>query len=232
MPADIDFLKAHMDLLGSPYSVRAILLKKPNSKYEDFVHLVHEMIDSSLYDMQNNRMHYQDLHEEGLTSVLTTFFRSNGIQASEKLNNGHCDIVIELMDKQWQWMGEAKIHRDYAYLHKGMNQLFGRYTSGDEGQDHGGMIIYIKNINATKVIDDWEKYLHDELSCCKKLTRDNNRSDLSFKSEHAHNSGRSFHVKHVGIMLHYKPDDDKNIKPKADRKKAKVADLSQKNKHT
>lgn len=223
MPAlsDIDCLKAHMDFHGMGFSIRAILLKRPDTEYRDFVTLIHDMIDSSLRDMQNNRMHYQKLGEEGLTSVLTASIRSHGIQASEKLNNGHCDVVIELNDKHWQWMGEAKIHRDYAYLHKGMNQLFGRYTSGDEDQDHGAVIIYIKNVNAVNVIDEWKAYLRAELPCCQKIIDSDKRKDLSFHSEHMHDSGRTFFVKHVGISLNYKPDDKKNIKLKAARRVTK-----------
>ena len=176
--------------------------------------------------MQKNRKFYYEGGEEALTHELTKPFRTLGFRAGEVMNNGHCDILIELDNKDWQWLGEAKKHKDYAYLHKGMNQLLKRYSDGDENHDHGGMVIYISNVKGKDVIDDWKHYLQHELPCFQQMTPSKKRRDYSFNSEHAHDSGRTFHVKHIGIWLHHKPDDEINIKPKAERiekQKAPVA---------
>jgi hypothetical protein len=60
-----DSLLASMGVAGR-YLVKLAQLRT----YEDFVGLVHDVIDDSIRYMQDAPQHHQDRHEEALTNVL------------------------------------------------------------------------------------------------------------------------------------------------------------------
>ncbi len=196
---------------SAPLALKSVLLKGRSVSYEDFLRFIYEVLDHSVYYMQKNSRNYRELDEVALTNILIKDFHVLGINALPEVdNNGHCDITIEIKEKRWIWLGEAKIHKDYDYLHKGLNQLLKRYSVGDEFQDHGGVIIYIKQAKGAKIVKEWRERIIKERKDCENTCNCDTRPDCSFTSFHPEHekTGLPFYVKHIGILMHYHPDDD------------------------
>ncbi len=181
--------------------------------YNDFVALIHDVIDQSVRYMMRNPQHHQNKREESLTDTLLQHFDALNIEARPETSvGGHCDIVIEHRAKGWLWLGEAKKHSNYEHLNGGMNQLLDRYAMADEGQDQGGLVIFIFNRKAAKVIQKWRKLVVNRDDCAD-TTDSPTRQKLSFFSHHPETdqTGLDFHVKHIGVPLYHAPDDKKPL---------------------
>jgi hypothetical protein len=105
----------------------------------------------------------------------------------------------------YKWLGEAKIHKDYAWLVEGLNQLQKRYATGREAGS--GLLIYIKGSNAQAVLDEWCRRLELSKECNLKSTEDADKAEkLAFWSLHAHEgSGLEIRTKHLGVALYHNP---------------------------
>jgi len=129
-----------------------------------------------------------------------------GFQASHDTDvGGHCDVVVSGREN-FLWLGEAKTHKDYDWLYKGFQQLCTRYSTGLPGQDYGGMLIYCYGQNVLEVMRRWRTRLSGErpdlrIEECK-------GNPLNFRSIHLHDvSGLPYTVRHVPILLYFKPED-------------------------
>jgi len=167
---------------------------------------VEAAIDWIAQEHAKTPQHRHKRDEDELTTDLITDLKAMGFDAShDKDYGGHADIVIEAREN-FLWLAEAKIHRDYAWLLKGFQQLDTRYSTGLPGQDTGSLIIYCKRRRVDLVMDRW----------CEELARA--RPDVSItvcaenplirRSSHRHErTGLLFRVRHVPISIYFKPDD-------------------------
>lgn len=178
------------------------------SSYEQFISVLYNDIDNIIAGIQENpELRLKD-DENRLTIDIVHMLKMLGYNADhDRKIGGHTDISVRGKNHHL-WIGEAKIHGGYDDLYSGFKQLCTRYSTGDHNQDRGGLIIYIRNKDAAKVIREWKERFQDcdleelVLSHCPE------RPDFVFYSTHKHErSGRPFCVKHIGVMLYFDPKD-------------------------
>lgn len=179
------------------------------NNYDDFVDNLYIQIDKILGNFEKNPELHQHDSEDRMTIEIANGLNLIGYNVThEEKIGGHADLSVKHRNG-WLWIGEAKIHSDYGYLWQGFQQLTTRYTTGNDNQNAGGLIIYIRNKNAKSVIDTWKERLNtnygiQEFSPCPK------RESFSFFTRHVHSrSGIPFNVRHMGVVLGFDPRDRK-----------------------
>ena len=192
--------------------------------YDKFVEILYEDIDEIIQDIQENPELRKDDAEDRLTIEILLNLRRLGYDASHDTKiGGHTDLFVK-HNKGYKWIGEAKIHDGNAYLWGGFMQLTERYSIGDDRQKDGGMLIYLKISDADKVMKSWENYLasqnlqdYEHHPCSK--------NSLYFFSKYKHTkSGLIFTVRHMIVLLYFKPQDsskDNSITQVSPKRKAK-----------
>ncbi|MDY6939765.1 MAG: hypothetical protein SWY16_19200 [Cyanobacteriota bacterium] len=176
--------------------------------YEDFIGVLYADIDKIIYQTQENPELCQEDSEDKLTLDIKKQLCCMGYDATHELKiGGHCDLVVK--KNNFIWIGEAKKHSSYPYLWKGFQQLMTRYSTGDDNQKDGGILIYIFIKNAQSVMQKWKNYLSE-----KELTGYSSNScplrKLAFFSNHTHErSGLAFKIRHMPVILYFNPKDKK-----------------------
>ncbi|WP_143016670.1 hypothetical protein [Paraburkholderia phenazinium] len=180
--------------------------------YEDFVRILYIDIDQCLAKIEEDPDVRSTDGEDRLTAELIGMLCSRTYDAShdEKIG-GHSDIVVRHA-AGYLWVGEAKIHSDYAYLEKGFNQLTTRYSPGTPNADQGALIAYVRVADCAGVLSTWRERLQKlglpEYSEAECPARDN----LAFFSTHKHEgSGRPMRVRHIAVKQHFNPKDRKVV---------------------
>lgn len=151
------------------------------------------------------RQHKQNKSEDELTCECVDALCNMGFLAEHDTQyGGHCDIVVK-GNANFVWLGEAKIHRSYDWLKKGLQQLLTRYASGISAHSYGGIVIYCFGKNAQEVLENWRNRVGEELSIIRSEPGD---EPLFFRSWHQHEgSGLEFEVKHQILPLFHMPKD-------------------------
>ncbi|MEQ9486933.1 NACHT domain-containing protein [Coleofasciculus sp. F4-SAH-05] len=172
----------------------------------DFIRGFYEDIDKVIYQIQENPELRQNDTEDRLTIDIVNQLRNFGYNAShDTKSGGHVDITVR--KNGFLWLGEAKIYKDNNYLWEGFLQLTTRYSSGDSNQEHGGLLIYIRDEDASSIMEKWQNYLLEK-SLADYSFRPCHIRSLAFISTHRHErSGQAFHVRHIPVMLHFAPKD-------------------------
>ena len=174
--------------------------------YDEFIDILYDDLDRIVSLIEENpELHKKD-SEDRITIEITRSLRHQGYQAShETKHGGHCDVLVSRGN--FCWIGEAKKHNGYDYLMEGFLQLTTRYSTGDDYQQAGGMLIYHFEKNTHKVMTEWANRLTEVglpdftiCPCCKRK--------LPFYSSHTHEkSGLPFKVRHIPVMFHFDPKD-------------------------
>jgi hypothetical protein len=174
--------------------------------YSEFVEVLYRDIDRIIYKIQENPELRQNDSEDRLTIDIINLLCMMGYNASHDTKvRGHADILVVKND--FMWIGEAKIHSSYPYLWKGFQQLSTRYSVADSNQKDGGIIIYIRQANAREVMDKWRKHLLKKNLSNYSCTTCEIRK-LCFFTSHEHvSSGEPFRIRHMPVILHFKPQD-------------------------
>lgn len=182
------------------------------NSYEQFIKLLYQDIDKCIRSMEEDPAIRANDGEDRLSEDFKMFLRPIGYHVThdEKIG-GHCDLVVRHPHNAYIWLGEAKIHNSYEYLKQGFNQLCTRYSLGTTNATQGGLLIYIRQQKAAKIITEWQTRLTecnlDDYSVQNCPTRPN----LAFFSTHCHeSSGLPFTVRHMAIVLHFDPQDKKS----------------------
>jgi len=120
-----------------------------NLEFEyDFIRVLYEDIDKVIAQIQENPELRQNDTEDRLTIDIVNQLHILGYNASHDTKiGGHVDITVR--KNGFLWLGEAKIYRDNTYLWEGFTQLTTRYSIGDSNQEHGGLLIYIRDEDAS-----------------------------------------------------------------------------------
>lgn len=180
----------------------------PTLGYECFVDVLELDIDECIKIIEEDPGIRKKDGEDRLSAELIAMLRGRSYQAThdEKIG-GHSDIVVK-HPKGYLWLGEAKIHKDYNYLLKGFNQLCTRYARGTPDADRGAIIIYAFGKDVSAVITKWRKHLEEQSFENYSSSDCPIRGTLGFRSTHKHcSSGRSYRVRHVGVVLNFDPQD-------------------------
>jgi len=161
--------------------------------YQEFVEVLYLDIDHIVNRIQKNPELRKDDKEDRLSIDIVNQLDCYGYNASHDTKiGGHADIVVRR--DSFMWIGEAKIHSSYDYLWKGFQQLCTRYSIGDSNQSEGGILIYIKNKDATSVMTKWQKHL-DTKNLQNLVYHSCPSLNLAFFSTHKHiRSGLAFKV--------------------------------------
>ena len=178
-----------------------------NLGFEDaLIRNLYKDIDKIISQIQENPELRQDDNEDRLNIEIVDQLRSLGHEASHETKiNGNVDIVVRKND--FLWLGEAKIYRGNNSLWEGFLQLTTRYSIGDFNQENGGLLIYIREEDASSIMQKWQKYLIEK-SLPDFSYRPYKMKSLAFISTHKHErSGQPFHVRHIPVMLHSDPKD-------------------------
>jgi hypothetical protein len=192
------------ELAGFPSRVLA-------ETYDKFIQVLYKDIDKIIYQLQENSELLQSDTEDRLTLSILHGLRCMGYSAShEQKIGGHVDLAVK--KGNFTWIGEAKIHSDYEYLWQGFQQLTTRYSTGDDNQSDGGLLIYIRTRNAKQVVQKWQEHLTTKslpgysIQPCK-------IRNLGFFSIHTHQrSGCDFKVRHMPVILYFNPQDKSGLK--------------------
>lgn len=163
------------------------------------------VVEYSYSSLIKNSHLNQDQGEDELSVTIVEQLKLLAIQAShDTQTRGHCDIHVEGAD-HFLWIGEAKIHKDYAWLEDGFKQLSTRYATGGYGQNSGEIIIYCRVQNGAKVLREWHKRLQAAFDDIE-VVEDAIDTRLWFRTRHiCENSGLPFHVRHRLLPMHFNP---------------------------
>ncbi|WEY37752.1 hypothetical protein [Paraburkholderia sp. SUR17] len=183
------------------------------ASYAEFVTVLYRDIDQCVAKIEEDPHIRSKDGEDRLTAELIAMLCSRMYDAShdEKVG-GHSDIVIR-HPAGYLWVGEAKIHKDYAYLEKGFNQLTTRYLPGTPHADEGALIVYVRVADCAGVVSEWRERLsalvlpeYSDADC-------ERRKELGFFSEHKHEgSGRKIRIRHIAVKQHHDPKDKRPAK--------------------
>ncbi|WP_417787514.1 hypothetical protein [Stutzerimonas xanthomarina] len=195
---------AALGLAGLANSIKRYTL----TTYSQFVDVLYADLTEALSIIQENPELRQEDEEDRLTIEIVSILRGMGYNAEhERKVGGHTDISVRGRDR-FLWIGEAKIHDSYKYIFQGFQQLCTRYSTGDSGQDCGGLLIYIPNKNAANVVRTWRKRIENEGIEDLAILDCEERPDMVFYTTHKHErSGRTFKVKHIGVSIYFDPKD-------------------------
>lgn len=177
------------------------------TSYQDFVKTIYSALDSSISYLEDNPGIRQEDSEDRTTIEIVGHLKQRGYDADHDTKiNGHVDIVVRNR-AGYKWLGEAKKHTAYPWLHQGFEQLCTRYSRGTQNQNQGGILIYIRTKDAKSVISKWKDHLtsHAEWKDLR-FEECAEKPGLYFYTEHQHDSsGLPYRVRHMGIVLHHDP---------------------------
>jgi hypothetical protein len=200
-------LKAVSGLLGLS-SLSNSIRRVTAASYEQFIEALYIDLSGIISIIQENPELRKGDGEDRLTIEIIGSLRAMGYDAGhEGKVGGHADILVRGRDN-FLWIGEAKIHSSYDYLFQGFQQLCTRYSTGDTGQDCGGLIIYIRNKDSANVISEWRKRMPAYEIKGLYFSGCSTRPDFVFNTTHVHErAGVPFKVKHIGVSLYFEPKD-------------------------
>lgn len=196
--------------------------------YQAFADKVEEAIDGILDRMAENPQLRLNKSEDELTVEIIDNLRTMGVEATlTSTVGGHCDVVVR-GKRNFAWLGEAKIDHDLPWILKGYRQLFTRYSTGQDDQNRGGLIIYVRKPRADIVLADWKAELAaNEPSSS---TLDCPKRRLAFLSDQTHpRTGAAYRVRHVATSLFFEPQDRQASPPKRAGRPAKSSDRKSSN---
>ena len=193
--------------------------------YDEFIRVLYIDIDYCIAKIEEDPFVRRDDGEDRLTAELINMLNCKNYDvAHDEKVGGHSDIVVRHL-AGYLWLGEAKIHKDYAYLEKGFNQLCTRYAPGTPNADQGALIMYIRVEDCASVVSEWRSRLR-ALDLPEYTDEDcPSRDVLAFYSQHKHEgSGRVMRVRHLAVKQHFDPKDrTPSQKPRDDSASPQVA---------
>lgn len=174
--------------------------------YDEFIQVLYKDIDKIIHQLQENPELLQNDTEDRLTLTIVNNLLNMGYNAlHEPKIGGHVDLAVA--KGNFKWLGEAKIHHDYEYLWQGFQQLTTRYSTGDDNQSDGGLLIYIKVKDAKQVIEKWQEHLTSKNLPGYSIRQCEAKSTCFFSIHIHQRSGRDFKVRHMPVILHFSPQD-------------------------
>lgn len=170
---------------------------------EEFEAAFDQALDVAVRFLEQNSKEFNELGENGLSSVLAGKLSCPGLSVTRETNsNGHVDLTIEAEHSTppRTKLGEAKIYDGPKNHFGGLNQLLSRYTTGRETR--GLVITYVRQKNIVAKM----KGIRDEMDEVNPENQTGRTSDhtlrWSFVSTHNHSSGEDVEVAHVGINMY------------------------------
>lgn len=194
-----DICKRH----GEEGLLRYIEIKYPQSGAE-FLRRLYSEIKAIVDHLESTAQDKQEDSEDKLTRYVMGLLNQTGYTAThDQDQKGHTDLLVS--SGGFRWLGEAKLHDDYAWLFHGLEQLQTYATGREAGY---GLLIYLRVQNAQAVMDEWRTRLSQSSNSYLKSMNDGDEP-LTFWSIHQHEaSGADMNTKHIGVSLYYRPPRD------------------------
>ncbi len=171
---------------------------------ESFEVAFDKLLEKAIIGLQQNCKDYSALNENGLSSVLAQALQMPGLNVQrEPSSNGHVDIMVTV-DHSFPLkikLIEAKIYDGPAYHIEGLNQLLGRYTTGQETR--GIILEYVKRKDIAGLVKKIREAMDGQLPCQQKGTTQDHILKWSFLSCHKHSSGEDLDVAHIGCNMYH-----------------------------
>ncbi|MEI2429056.1 hypothetical protein RDV84_23830 [Lysobacter yananisis] len=181
------------------------------STHEEFVESVEIDLERIIRGLESGAAVREEDGEDRLTEeIINCLCQLSYIAAHDENYNGHSDVVVRWKQKEFVWIGEAKIHSGYDYLWDGFLQLTTRYSTGTNSCNHGGMLVYIRNVDANSVVHRWNEELNTRAfdDGEKVAAHVDSKNSLRLTSTHKHKkSGLPYVTRHFGVVLHVGPED-------------------------
>lgn len=182
-----------------------------STSYDEFISTLYKDIDLAVSELESNCQLMQDDSEDKLSGFIVSQLKRAGHNASlGTTGGGNKDLTVLGKQPTWSWIGEAKKYGSLTNLHEAMLQLVSRYKNVDATKNCGGILAYIFRPNARKLMDDWQVSVHKTKTNLEglKITACQQRKNLAFYTTHNHSSsGLPVTIRHIGISLHFAPQD-------------------------
>jgi hypothetical protein len=198
-----DTLGEYCRRYGEDDLIRTMEIRHPDSS-QVFVKRLYKELSAIIDGLERTASLRQNDGEDRITIDIVSGLCQAGYRAThDEFSKGHTDIT--LTQDSYKWLGEAKIHKDYAWLVEGLKQLLSRYATGRESGS--GLLIYIKGSNAQAILDEWRRRLEASKECNLKSTENADMAEkLVFWSIHNQKgSGLEIRTKHLGVSLYHNP---------------------------
>lgn len=170
---------------------------------EEFEAAFTTLFGQAVNHLQKNRKNFSKLDEEGLTGVLAAYLSIPGLTVVQEANsNGHVDLTIEAdhCTPPRTKLGEAKIYSSPSYHIKGIKQLLGRYTNGNETQ--GLLISYVREEDIKGITTKLKAALDEKRPEGQTEPCVDHKLKWSLVTKHKHSSGEVLPLSHIGCNLH------------------------------
>jgi hypothetical protein len=182
--------------------------------HEERRQIVEDAVDYIAVEFAETPHHRKDRDEDGLTLDIVTSLKHMGFQATHDEDiGGHCDIVVRGRDN-FMWLAEAKIHKAYDWLAKGYQQITARYSTGQQGQDAGALVIYCKAENVKAIMEQWSKHFAETFPDAVTVVCEKSPLALVTTINHPR-TGLPYRIRHIPISVWHDPQDGKARAKKA-----------------
>jgi hypothetical protein len=161
------------------------------------------ILQIAIASLETNSKKYQELDEEGLSSILAASLSMPGLTVSrEAHSNGHVDLIIQADHcvPQRKMLAEAKMYNGPEHHVGGLKQLLTRYLTGREG--HGLLVEYFKKQNIAGLVKKIRERMDSELPLQQVGATADYLLRWSFLSTHVHSCGENLQVAHIGCNLY------------------------------
>lgn len=179
--------------------------------FEDFVNTLYKDIDIAIIELESNCQLMQQDSEDKLSAFIVSQLKRAGHNASlGTTGGGNKDITVLGKAPSWSWIGEAKKYNSISNLHEAFLQLATRYKNVDVTKAKGGILAYILRPDAKKLMSEWQSNVSNTKTELDNLTFTpcKQRPQMAFYTSHNHSSsGLPFTIKHMGVALHFAPQD-------------------------
>lgn len=183
------------------------LISAPNDA--EFEKAFDAILGRAVSQLEENKIDFQSLSENGLSGALTLALSMPGLTATrETSSNGHVDITVvaDHCHPLRKKLGEAKIYDGPEYHLGGLQQLLSRYTTGREGR--GMLIVYFRKQNIAGLVKKLREKMDADLPNSQQGPTADHQIKWSFLSKHAHSCGENLEVGHIGCNLYIEPSDE------------------------
>ncbi len=201
-----------------------------NDCYDDFLNSLYLKLDDIVEKIECSRDKYFSHDEDAITSVIAGRLEEAGYTATEQTKkNGSVDLTVTL--GKHKWIAEAKIAYSNSKILEGLLQLLTRYVTRDK---HCGLLIYIKKNKSKNAVDEWERFIKNEVNIASFISKKNSEvrgdikcvldgvttnrfNNLSLCSTHTLVSGSTIVVRHFCADLYHNPTDASGNKNRTQR---------------
>lgn len=174
--------------------------------FELFCDLIDDAIDNCAIRMSQFSKEIDGQSEDQLSIMLILQLCQIGFNAThDTTTGGHCDLVIT-EGPTFLWLGEAKKVSgvDNHWVSAGYDQLVGRYSTGQTGQDRGSLIVFCNCERIDNILEKWLEYFLEKYKQAEIVSYD--KDSIVFNSEEpSARTGRPFNVRHKTISAYFAP---------------------------